>query len=82
MNRNDYIAIIKGYKIEALSHSISVDEIKVLERKQEVLIKSMNNERNSEEIEKVLRETYTNNEQILNKVKKSVSARNRTSVIL
>ena len=42
----------------------------------------MNNERNSEEIEKVLRETYTNNEQILNKVKKSVSARNRTSVIL
>lgn len=82
MNRNDYIAIIKGYKIEALSHSISVDELKVLERKQEVLIKSMNNERNSEEIEKVLRETYTNNEQILNKVKKSVSARNRTSVIL
>lgn len=82
MNKNDYIAIIKGYKIEALSHSISVDELKVLERKQEVLIKSMNNERNSEEIEKALRETYTNNEQILNKVKKSVSARNRTSVIL
>lgn len=82
MNKNDYIAIIKEYKIEALSHSISVDELKVLERKQEVLIKSMNNERNSEEIEKVLRETYTNNEQILNKVKKSVSARNRTSVIL
>lgn len=82
MSKNDYIAIIKEYKIEALSHSISVDELKVLERKQEVLIKSMNNERNSEEIEKVLRETYTNNEQILNKVKKSVSARNRTSVIL
>lgn len=82
MNKNDYIAIIKEYKIEALSHSISVDELKVLERKQEVLIKSMNNERNSEEIEKVLRETYTNNEQIINKVKKSVSARNRTSVIL
>lgn len=82
MSKNDYIAIIKGYKIEALSHSISVDELKVLERKQEVLIKSMNNERNSEEIEKALRETYTNNEQILNKVKKSVSARNRTSVIL
>lgn len=82
MNKNDYIAIIKGYKIEALSHSISVDELNVLERKQEVLIKSMNNERNSEEIEQALRETYTNNEQILNKVKKSVSARNRTSVIL
>lgn len=82
MSKNDYIAIIKGYKIEALSHSISVDELKVLERKQEVLIKSMNNERNSEEIEKALRETYTNNEQILNKVKKSVSARNRTNVIL
>ena len=37
MNKNDYIAIIKEYKIEALSHSISVYELKVLERKQEVL---------------------------------------------